>query len=92
MPDPAGAGAPSGPVQPAAEPTDERPAADRAPSTSGNGAANVTPVAARIASAEGVDLSSVSGSGPRGRVTKEDVLAAIEGNGMPPAPRPGPGR
>ena len=77
----AGAGAPSGPVQPAAEPTEERPAADRAPATSGNGAANVTPVAARIASAEGVDLSSVSGSGPRGRVTKEDVLAAIEGNG-----------
>ncbi len=77
----AGAAAPSGPVQPAAEATDERPAADRAPSTSGNGAANVTPVAARIASAEGVDLSSVSGSGPRGRVTKEDVLAAIEGNG-----------
>ena len=81
-----GAGAPSGPVQPAAEATEERPAADRAPVGSGNGAANATPVAARIASAEGVDLGSVEGSGPRGRVTKEDVLAAIEGNGDSTAP------
>ena len=81
-----GAGAPSGPVQPAAQATEERPAADRAPVGSGNGAANATPVAARIASAEGVDLGSVEGSGPRGRVTKEDVLAAIEGNGDSTAP------
>src|SRR5829696_1048403 len=46
----------------------------------GNGAA-ATPVAARIASAHGIDLSAVSGSGPRGRITKEDVLAALEGDG-----------
>ena len=77
----AGAGAPSGPVQPAAEPADARPAADRAPATAGNGASNATPVAARIASAEGIDLDSIQGSGPRGRVTKEDVLAAVEGSG-----------
>ena len=82
----AGAGAPSGPVQPAAEPTEERPAADRVPATAGNGASNATPVAARIASAEGVDLDSIQGSGPRGRVTKEDVLAAIEGDGESTAP------
>jgi multifunctional 2-oxoglutarate metabolism enzyme len=75
----AGAAAPAaskdGPVQPAAEPT-EQPAS----SPSGNGA-NATPVAARIASAHGVDLDAVPGSGPRGRVLKEDVLAAVEGNG-----------
>jgi multifunctional 2-oxoglutarate metabolism enzyme len=74
-----------GPVQPTAE----RPAADRAPTTDGNGAANATPIAARIASAEGVDLGSVQGSGPRGRVTKEDVLAALEGNGTPAQPARG---
>jgi 2-oxoglutarate decarboxylase len=85
----AGADAPDGPVQPPAQPTDEPRAAERAPATDGNGAANVTPIAARIASAEGVDLSSVRGSGPRGRVLKEDVLAALEGNGAPaPAPAP----
>ena len=46
-------------------------------------AANATPIAARIASAEGIDIDSVEGSGPRGRVTKSDVLAALEDNGAP---------
>jgi 2-oxoglutarate decarboxylase len=39
-----------------------------------------TPVAERAAAAEGVDLTSVSGSGPAGRITKADVLTAA-GNG-----------
>ncbi len=42
----------------------------------------VSPVAARVAAAEGVDLSSVAGSGPAGRIVKADVLgAAATGNG-----------
>jgi len=41
-------------------------------------AANATPVARRVAEQRGVDLSSVTGSGPQGRITKEDVLAAAE--------------
>ncbi|GFM31338.1 dihydrolipoamide acetyltransferase family protein [Novosphingobium sp. PY1] len=36
-----------------------------------------TPVARRIAANEGVDLASLAGSGPRGRVRKADVLAAM---------------
>ena len=32
-----------------------------------------TPVARRMAALHGVDLSSVTGSGPRGRITREDV-------------------
>jgi 2-oxoglutarate dehydrogenase E1 component len=36
----------------------------------------VSPVAARAAAAEGVDLSSLAGSGPAGRITKSDVLSA----------------
>jgi pyruvate/2-oxoglutarate dehydrogenase complex dihydrolipoamide acyltransferase (E2) component len=39
-----------------------------------NGDANATPVARRVAAAEGVDLSSVSGSGPGGKIRKADVL------------------
>src|SRR4051812_27828099 len=39
-----------------------------------NGDANATPVAQRVAAAEGVDLANVAGSGPRGRITKADVL------------------
>ncbi len=36
----------------------------------------VSPVAARAAAVEGVDLARVSGSGPAGRITKSDVLSA----------------
>jgi multifunctional 2-oxoglutarate metabolism enzyme len=74
----ASAGAPEGPVQPPAEPVEEP--TPTAPSAAGNGA-GATPVAARIASAHGLDLRAVKGTGPRGRVTKEDVLAAVEPDG-----------
>ncbi|MDV7398299.1 E3 binding domain-containing protein, partial [Arthrospira platensis SPKY1] len=46
-----------------------------------------TPVARRMASAQGVDLAQVSGSGPRGRVTKQDVAAHLQGAATP-SPRP----
>src|SRR5699024_5264240 len=52
----------------------------------GNGASNATPVAARMAAANGVDVDTLEGSGPRGRVTKEDGQEAIEGNGHANAP------
>ncbi|HEV7483148.1 MAG TPA: multifunctional oxoglutarate decarboxylase/oxoglutarate dehydrogenase thiamine pyrophosphate-binding subunit/dihydrolipoyllysine-residue succinyltransferase subunit [Solirubrobacterales bacterium] len=59
--------------------------------SAGNGSADVraTPVARRAAEATGVDLASVSGSGPGAKVTKEDVLAA--GNGAGPAAAVGAG-
>ncbi len=43
----------------------------------------VSPVAARAATAEGVDLSTVTGSGPAGRITKSDVLTTASGGGAP---------
>jgi 2-oxoglutarate dehydrogenase E1 component len=61
----------------------------------GNGAAvdlpegtRASPVAARVAAAEGVDLSRVSGSGPAGRITKADVLSAANGAATAPAQAP----
>src|SRR3954449_1055039 len=51
--------------------------------TGGNGDLNATPVAARMASANGVDVSGLQGSGPRGRVTKDDVQAGLAGHGQP---------
>ena len=40
-----------------------------------------TPVVRRIAEEHGVDLSQVEGTGHAGRVTKQDILAYIEGRG-----------
>ncbi len=73
------------PAAPAAAPTPDTP--PQTPGT-GNGSKNATPVAARMASAHGVDVDSISGSGPRGRVTKEDVAAALSGNGAATASAP----
>ncbi len=60
---------------------------------SGNGNGNgkappVSPVVRRIADEHSVDLSAVSGSGRRGRVTKKDLLAFIEQGTAKPAERP----
>src|SRR5947208_36615 len=63
-----------------------------AKATTGNGDLNATPVAARMASANDIDIAGLQGSGPRGRVTKDDVEAAINGNGATaaaPAPPAG---
>jgi len=87
---PAAAGDPPSPattqetVPPTTSPTGD--AASKTGSSnggSGNGAADVraTPVARRVADANGVDLASVSGSGPGAKVTKEDVLNAGNGGG-----------
>jgi pyruvate dehydrogenase E2 component (dihydrolipoamide acetyltransferase) len=46
------------------------------PSTRDSNGQGATPLARRIAAAHDVSLDSVSGSGPRGRITKADVLAA----------------
>src|SRR5918999_116948 len=48
----------------------------------------VTPVARRVAAAEGIDLQRVQGSGPAGRISKADVLAASS-NGAVPQPLKG---
>jgi len=80
-----GAAAGTGPVQPAAEVTEAKPDGE-VRTTQGNGDVNATPVAARMAGAHGLDLSALRGTGPRGRVTKDDVQNAIEGNGAAAAP------
>lgn len=50
-----------------------------------------TPVAKRVAADQGVDLSVVSGAGPGGRVTKQDVENYVRTQQQPPAqPAPSP--
>src|SRR5262245_29506128 len=49
-----------------------------APAEDGRAAkAPVTPVAQRIATDQGVDVRGIAGSGPGGRVTKDDVVAQL---------------
>jgi pyruvate dehydrogenase E2 component (dihydrolipoamide acetyltransferase) len=48
------------------------------------GSAAATPLARRAAGAHGVALDALSGSGPRGRITKADVLAAAGATAQPP--------
>ena len=45
-----------------------------------------SPLAKRLAAEKGVDLSVVSGSGPRGRIVKADVEGAKAGTAKPAAP------
>jgi multifunctional 2-oxoglutarate metabolism enzyme len=52
----------------------------------------VSPVAARVAAVEGVDLTGVSGSGPAGRITKSDVLSAAENGGAVTEEAPAKGK
>jgi pyruvate dehydrogenase E2 component (dihydrolipoamide acetyltransferase) len=61
-------------------------AAEGVPAKSAGGARiNISPVARRIAEASGVDIASITGTGPGGRITKKDVEDAIEAGRAVPA-------
>lgn len=57
-------------------PTSSTIPAPAAPATSDGTRIFASPLARRIAADKGLDLSALSGSGPRGRIVKADVLAA----------------
>lgn len=52
-------------------------------------APKATPLAEKLAAEAGIDLRKVAGSGPAGKITKEDVEAAIKAS-APPTPAPVP--
>lgn len=45
------------------------------PVAAAGGGVRATPVAKRVAAEKGVDLTAITGAGPGGRITKQDVLA-----------------
>jgi pyruvate dehydrogenase E2 component (dihydrolipoamide acetyltransferase) len=63
----------------AAEPAPEPATASVAPTPSGG--ARATPVVRKLARERGIDLASVSGTGPDGRITRDDVLKVAAGSG-----------
>jgi pyruvate dehydrogenase E2 component (dihydrolipoamide acetyltransferase) len=77
---------------PAAETAAAAPASTRtsaiepAAPDAGDGHVRATPIARRLARAKDVDLASVTGTGPRGRVTRGDVAAVAGIAPAPPAP------
>jgi len=72
-------------VRPAAETPAEKPKEEAKPS----GEIKVSPLARNIAREHNVDLAQVAGTGPGGRITKEDVLSYIEkSKAAQPAPPP----
>ncbi len=81
-----GAGAPAAPQVRAATPQPARPVAVPPPPAGAPPAA--TPATRRLARELGVDLSTVKGSGPGGRITDDDVRATVRAEGdklSPPA-------
>jgi len=63
-------------------PSNDTPAAAPAPAPSGGGGRQrVSPVARKIAEEHGVDITTIQGTGPDGRVIKRDVLAVVEAGG-----------
>ena len=81
-------------AEPKAEPKEDRSKPETPPPASeGNGRQGqvvaaapsgrlvVSPLAARMAAEAGIDLRSLSGSGPGGRIIKRDIEAAVSGRG-----------
>ncbi|XAS65355.1 2-oxoglutarate dehydrogenase, E2 component, dihydrolipoamide succinyltransferase [Pseudarthrobacter sp. So.54] len=80
---------------PAEAPKQEAPAAAAAPAASSE-SGYVTPLVRKLANQQGVDISSLTGTGVGGRIRKQDVLAAAEAKAAPapaaaaPAPAAAP--
>lgn len=69
----------------------QKEAAQKAPAPAGPRAEErikVSPVARRLAEEHQVDVSTIRGTGPDGRITKEDVEAAVAAGKAPAAPAP----
>ena len=76
--DVSGDAAASAPKEEKSDSKDVAPAASSAPASGKEGERiKASPLARRIASQEGVELSGVDGSGPRGRIVKRDIEAAL---------------
>ena len=70
----------------AARPEGGAPAPEERDNGRGEGRIKASPLARRLAEEQGVELASVEGSGPGGRITKRDIEAAAQGGPKAAAP------
>lgn len=92
---PAG-GAPAAPAAPAAATpaasAANESAASRSPAVAAATDVRATPLAKKLADEHRVDLASIAGTGPAGRIREQDVQAMIEAKNGSPAPAVAPAR
>ncbi len=84
------AAAPTSPAEHAVDVPSEPPVRVSPP---GDGRIRTSPVARRLAEEHGIDLGTLQGSGPSGRIVKNDVLRAVEARretaaAVPPSAQP----
>lgn len=85
-------GAGGGAAAPAAASASAPAAVAESPSRVSSREGAVMPSAAKLAAEKGIDAASVPGTGPGGRVLKEDVQNASASNRATPVPEPTPAR
>jgi pyruvate dehydrogenase E2 component (dihydrolipoamide acetyltransferase) len=79
--------APAAPPPPSTESGQSAPATAAIPAReSGNGRIFASPLARRMAQQAGLDLGTIRGSGPQGRIVKSDIEAALSLGHAVPAP------
>ena len=83
-PAPAAAPTPAAKAEAAPTPAPAPAPAAAAPAASGD-RIKASPLAKRIAAEKGIDLSTIKGSGPGGRIVKDDLEGAAAGVAAPPA-------
>ncbi len=83
---PTAAPAPAARPAPAATPAPVTPAAETPTIAAGSSAA-AGPAIRRLAREVGIDLAQITGTGTGGRITRDDVLAAVRRSSAVPAPR-----
>jgi pyruvate dehydrogenase E2 component (dihydrolipoamide acetyltransferase) len=82
-----------GPAPAAPLATQAAPAASQAESTPADHKIKASPLAKRLAQEKGIDLAALQGSGPDGRIEKDDVLRAaakLAAPAVPATPAPAP--
>jgi pyruvate/2-oxoglutarate dehydrogenase complex dihydrolipoamide acyltransferase (E2) component len=82
--------APAQADQPRADeaPPQKTPSGGQTPGPAPAGRVRATPLVRRLAQELGVDLESLAGTGPQGRVTEQDVRGAATPGGQAPGPAP----